>query len=387
MSTPETRPSPLSAPQRWRPLAIAALVVALGWIALDRWSSMVANEAAAERLVAAPLRVRVREAEPESGYARRRTFIGRVEARRESQAGFELAGRVVWIGVDEGARVKTREPIAKLDTARLEAERKQLEAARDRARAQLELASAEKNRVARARERDAVSVSAWDRAETTHATRAAALTEAQAAIARVDVEISKSTLRIPFDAIVARRFVDEGEVLAAGKPVIQLLESTAPEARVSVAGDSVLSITLGDETEVRIGDRLVAARVRSILPVRERATRSVDVVLSLQTDLGDVRRGDLAQWTIAQTVEATGYWLPVSALTESSRGLWACYVAIPDGESHRLEKRQLTIVHHETERVFVRGTLNAGERVVQTGLHRLVSGQTVVPMQEVKNAD
>ncbi len=74
----------------------------------------------------------------------------------------------------------------------------------------------------------------------------------------------------------------------------------------------------------------------------------------------------------------------MTALTESSRGLWACYIAEPvasrdrlGSETHRLRRRELEVVHQEVDRVFVRGTLSAGELVVSEGLHRLVPNQRV----------
>ncbi len=69
----------------------------------------------------------------------------------------------------------------------------------------------------------------------------------------------------------------------------------------------------------------------------------------------------------------------MTALTEGSRGLWACYVAtlIDDSErvgteTHRLRRRELEIIHQDADRVYVRVTLNDGELVIVEGLHRLV---------------
>ncbi len=71
-------------------------------------------------------------------------------------------------------------------------------------------------------------------------------------------------------------------------------------------------------------------------------------------------------------------------MTESSRGLWACYVAeelsrreLPDSATHRLRRRELEIVHQEADRVFVRGTLADGELIVTEGMQRLVPDQLV----------
>ncbi|NIM61923.1 MAG: hypothetical protein GTO30_09780, partial [Acidobacteria bacterium] len=107
------------------------------------------------------------------------------------------------------------------------------------------------------------------------------------------------------------------------------LERVEPEVRIGVAGASIDAIATGDRFLLLVRGRDVPATVKSVLPVRGNGTRSVDVVLTLHTEFDGIRRGDLATVTIERTEPEEGFWLPLSALTESSRGLWACYVAEP----------------------------------------------------------
>ena len=95
---------------------------------------------------------------------------------------------------------------------------------------------------------------------------------------------------------------------------------------------------------------------------------------------------DSSPWQggIARERPAAGFWLPLTALTESSRGLWACFVvdALGDGRggsaaTHTLARRELEVLHTDGNRVYVRGTLQDGEQVVSEGLQRLVPGQRV----------
>ncbi|RMF11472.1 MAG: biotin/lipoyl-binding protein, partial [Alphaproteobacteria bacterium] len=77
-----------------------------------------------------------------SGYEVRREFVGRVEARRESRVGFELGGLVTAVLAEEGDHLEPGQIIARLDTARLKAQRKQLFGRRAELRANIELARA-----------------------------------------------------------------------------------------------------------------------------------------------------------------------------------------------------------------------------------------------------
>ena len=153
---------------------------------------------------------------------------------------------------------------------------------------------------------------------------------------------------------------------------------SAKIVRPGVAGDAVDGIAAGQQHALLIRGRRVPATVRSVLPVRDRGTRSVDVLFTLHAPFNGIRRGDLARLEIARRLDQPGFWLPLTALTESSRGLWAVYVAVGlTGDKSVLERRELEVLHQEADRVFVRGTLGDNEHVVVVGLHRLVPGQRV----------
>jgi RND family efflux transporter MFP subunit len=331
-----------------------------------------------------PLAVAVERAEERAGYEVVREFVGVVEARRESAVGFELGGEVIAVHFDEGAFVEAGAAVAQLDTTILEAERSMLLASRNQARAAAELAGITRERIGGALEKDAVSAHRWDEADKDHEAQLATLARAEAAIAAIDARISKAELRAPFAALVAERYVDEGQVIAAGTPVLHLLESAAPEVRIGVSGAAIDTVFGGQRHTLRVRDRSVRGEVRSVLPVRGNGTRSVDVIFTLDAELDGIRRGDLATLDIVRTRDERGFWLPLTALTESSRGLWACYVAealeeveSPDQATHRLGRRELEVVHQAGDEVYVRGTLQGGEQVVTEGLHRLVPDQLV----------
>ena len=330
------------------------------------------------------LNVRFISARHEAGYTVSRDYIGMVEARWESELGFELGGKLSAIHVDEGDRVHSGDVLAQLDTALLDVEREMLVDARKEAEAELELAAISRKRIAAALKSDAVSAQDWDDVDKRHKAKSAAFDQFESAIAMVDVKLEKATLRAPFDALIARRHVDEGRVIVAGSPAFRILETVQPEARVGVAGRLLEELAPGQRRAVHISDKVVAATIRSILPVREGRTRSVDVILTLDSNFDEIRRGDLVRLKLDRKVRREGFWLPLSALTESSRGLWSCYVALPlEGQSrtkwatHILKRRELEALHYAADRVFVRGTLSPEDLVVSNGLHRLVPGQLV----------
>lgn len=332
----------------------------------------------------APLVVNTITAKHLSGYKISQAFVGIVEARRETRVGFELSGLVTEMNFDDGDFIKAQAVIAKLDTALLQSRKSELIAEREQARAAKELAELTRTRVGDALKLNAVSSQEWDKADKNFSAQVASLARAESAVHSIDVRLEKTVLRAPFDAWVAERFVDEGKVVEAGTPILHLLESVEPEVRIGVAGGAIDAIKAGQKFKLSVRDWQVAATVKSILPVRGNGTRSVDVIFTLHTQFDGIRRGDLATFKSMRSKAEPGFWLPMTALTESSRGLWACYIAEPlssqdqlGSETHRLRRRELEVIHQEVDRVFVRGTLSNSELVVSDGMHRLVPNQVV----------
>lgn len=318
----------------------------------------------------------------EPGYTVTRSFVGRVEARQSTDAGFEVPGMIAGIDVEEGDAVASGAVIATLDDRRLRARRDELVADRDRARAQLELARLTLGRVARAHEREAATQNEKDEAEKAVDTAAAELARADAAVVSIDVDLDKTAIRSPFDAVVARRYVDTGRVVDAGTPVVHLLERPAPEVRIGVGGDAIDAIAVGQRFGVVIRDRSVPGEVTAILPTRDRVGRGVDVVLTLDAELDGIRQGDLARVRVERPIQDRGFWVPTQALTEGVRGLWSVYlIEEVENQSGRpvIRRADVEVLHTDTDRAYVRGALDDGERYVTGGLHRLAPGMTVRP--------
>ena len=73
--------------------------------------------------------VDVMNIEVQESYIQSRFAYGRVEAAQRANAGFELAGTLIQVQVDEGDKVSKGQLLARLDTVRLDARMVELQAA------------------------------------------------------------------------------------------------------------------------------------------------------------------------------------------------------------------------------------------------------------------
>jgi RND family efflux transporter MFP subunit len=323
----------------------------------------------------------------EQQFSRKTDYVGRVEAARSSELGFELAGTLLAVHADEGSSVEKGQLLAKLDSARLQARRKELEAAAEEAKSAVKLAEATFERTKNLVARKAMSEQRLDEARQSRDSSRAAARRIDAQLDSVDVDLSKSGLTAPYAGTISARLLDEGSIVTPGQPVLRILETGQMEIRAGLSARAAGDLVVGQTLDVRTqGSQRLNAKVEHILPQRVRGTRTVDVIL--KSSGAGVRDGDLVSILIETKVRAEGFWLPRMALVGSARGLWSCYVAQPlEGQSaptglRCVESRELEILHQDGERVFVAGGLRDGDHVVASGVHRLVAGQMVLETKD-----
>ncbi len=382
-----------------RPVAsLAVVVVCIG--AVVGFGAAVHRTGQEIRDDAPPLVVTADRVVLQKGYRVQRSFVGRVEARQQSMMGFEIGGLVTSVAVEEGDAVDAGTVIASLDTARLEARLLELEAAREIANANRTLAELTFDRTHASARQNAVSLQELDNARQALAAASAAERQAEAIVNSIRVDIEKSVIRAPFDAVIAERLVDAGKVVDAGEPIAMLFERSGPQVRLGVGGNFATEFIEGTSVELLVSDRSVSGRVLRVLPTRDGVSRDVAVLVRLDVSLGlsldlshdNLRQGDLARYAMEVPVVADGFWVPIGALAESERGLWSLYRIVgepdPNHPSNGLvvTRVEVEVLHAETDRAFVRGPLTEGDWFVADGLHRITPGMRVRLGNEVPSA-
>ena len=136
---------------------------------------------------------------------------------------------------------------------------------------------------------------------------------------------------------------------------------------------------------VKVGDINVAGTVTQRLPIRNVQTRTVDILVTLNSN-ERVRPGDMAILSGFRSHTETGAWLPVNALSNGLRGLWRVFV-LSNEKNATLEARIVEVVYTDGNNAFVRGALKDGEIYVNEGTHKLAPGQMVsIPSQHKAGA-
>ena len=236
---------------------------------------------------------------------------GYVVAQRKAAISSKASGRLEWLGVAEGTRVKAGEIIARLDSRDVSA---QLDAARANvnvARAALEQTLAE-NRDAEAslrRTRDLiaqkfVSQSALDQAKARSdravagvASGKAGVIAAEANARNAQVAVDYTLIRAPFDGIILSKSANVGDMVTpfssaadSKGAVVTMADMSTLEVEADVSESSLSKISVGQPTEIALDalpDMRFAGTVSRMVPTVDRAKATV--MTKVRFDLIDPR--------------------------------------------------------------------------------------------------
>lgn len=327
--------------------------------------------------LAPPTAVGVMQVEYVDSYTVTRRFTGQVEAAARTDLGFELGGRITQVLGEEGDLVAQGAVLARLNTSALMPERAALEAELAVLAADAELARLSLARNAALTERGYRSVAAQDDARLTLVRAEAGMAATRARIAGVDVRLEKSVLTAPFRARIGARLADPGQTAAAGQTVLVLYDAAPARARVGLPPDLAAALQPGDAVRVETDGTVQTAQVRQIRPDLDPGTRSRSVVLTLAPDAAPVL-GDTISLLLDQSIAATGFWAPLSALREGVRGSWSVMAIVATAQGHHTQPAAVEVIHTDGARVFLRGQLPPGARIVAQAPDRVAPGQHVI---------
>ncbi len=222
-----------------------------------------------------------------------------------------------------------------------------------------------------------ISPNEYDSALRQLKTSQAQLDAAQAKLKSAEEQLSYTELKSDAAGVITEKGAEVGEVVPAGKMVLQVAQQTGRDAVFDVPAQAMRDgLSLGAQGEVWLADHpeiKVDGKVREISPQADPVTRNYQV----KVELTDPPSGMLLGATVLGRLKLKGdsvIEIPSSALTmiESKPAVW-----VVDAKDQRVHRREIVIARHAPDSVIVTDGLNSGERVVTAGVQELYDGQTV----------
>lgn len=289
---------------------------------------------------------------------RERVWDGVVEAVHSATLSAQTGGRVLELPFDVNDYVKAGDVVVRFTDVEQQSAQRQARAALSAAQAAASEAEAEFKRISEIFGRRLVSRAQLDQATARRDATRAQLESAQAAVKAASETLDYTVVRAPYSGIVTQRFVEVGETVSPGQPLIAGLSLDRLRLQVRVPQSDVEAIRANGRAVLLLDDgRRVEAEKVTVFPYADPATHS----FSVRVDLPEADTG-LSPGMAAKVAFVVGederLLLPASSLVKRSE-VTAAYVV---GESG-LALRQLRLGHRMGDRIEVLSGLSAGERV------------------------
>jgi len=327
-----------------------------------------------------------------------RSFPGRVEASKMVDLAFQVSGVLVRLPFREGEKVSKGTVIAQLRQDEFQARLQTAEGTLDQARAQLGAAEskltntkAESERYGRLVDSTAVSRSDYDSAQTAYRAaqedynaQHAAIRGLEGRVAEAKLQLGDSTLRAPYDGVVAQRLVDVGQNIVANNPVIRFqnvvdidIVADVPEAYVASNLHSIVIQQSVAELSIAPG-RQFPVHVKEVAQIADPKTQIFEVRFAMKAPPG-IRAlpGMTANVTIttrASIKSSNTLVVPISAVVKQDTGEQVAWILGSDQTIHR---RIVKLGAPTGEEIEVLGGLQPGDRVVVAGATFLHEGMKV----------
>ncbi|MNN19174.1 Multidrug resistance protein MdtA precursor [compost metagenome] len=185
-------------------------------------------------------------------------------------------------------------------------------------------------------------------------------------------------LRAPQDGVVAKRLVEVGQVVAAGQTVFTLATDGEREVLISLPEQNFGRFKVGEPVSVELWtqpDQRLAGRIRELSPSADPKSRTFAARIAFKTGTVPVELGQSAR-VFVQAADVVPLSVPLSALTAENGVTYVWVVSA----NNTLKKAPVRVGAFGEKTVPVLEGLNASDWVVAAGVHVLLEGQQVRPV-------
>ncbi len=229
------------------------------------------------------------------------TLTGTVIADRQSDVAANVSGRIISAPMERGQPVSQGQVLATVDARAAGFSAAAATAQAKGAESQEKLAQAECDRADSTFAKGAISRAEYDRLKTQCTAQVFTATAARANAELAAKQLGDTTIRAPFDGVVAERFINAGEYVQLQTKIATIVRIKPVRVQISVPESATRLIRQNDSLTVHVaawGDRAFPATIRYMAPSLRAATRDLVVeAVAANTD-GALRPGMFATASI-----------------------------------------------------------------------------------------
>ncbi len=295
-----------------------------------------------------------------------------IEPERDVILSSRIAGKVIKIFHDEGEKVKKGDLILKIDD-------REIKASVERAEAELKVAEANyRNTLSMyerrkpLREKNMISEEELEKLRYSLETYNAQIESIKANIKLLNVQLSYTEIRSPFDGVISDMFVEEGQNIVPQQKVARIVSDRDLLVVFSIPQEYIKGVNTGEYVEVNIeGLGTYRGKVVFISPAADK-NRMIKVKAKLLKTSQYVKPGMFA--TVKVSVgKDYAFKVPERAVLFSGNTsfVWVFEEGYP-------RKVIVNILSKEGEFLYVKGNLRESDRIIVSNVNKLKEGVRVI---------
>jgi membrane fusion protein (multidrug efflux system) len=289
------------------------------------------------------------------------------------------------VPVEEGLTVTKGRQLAVIDHDMYLAQVASAGAAVKAAGIELADAEREKKRIVALYEAGSVTEQSKDKAATAAELAAARLDSAKAALELAQVDLRESTITSPIDGTVTKKYIDRGNLVRPGDPIVRVADMKTVKIIVAVAEKHAGEVAVGTPCEIRVDavpDKVFDVQVYSVHPALDEQTHTIQVEIRLKNQELLLKPGMFARVALITERRDNVVVIPRDVILGGK--VDRCYVYVAEGGI--AHKRFVALGITEAAKCEITAGLKPGETLVVNGMNFLADGigVEVVRIEDIK---
>jgi RND family efflux transporter MFP subunit len=304
------------------------------------------------------------------------SLSGQIQAKDQVNLAFRIGGRLQERNVTVGDTVAPGQIVARIESQDHQNALRSSEADLASAQAVLANAQATESRQSELLGKGFATRAQYDQAEQQLRTAQAQVESAQAKLRNANDNLAYTELKSDVAGSVTAKGAEPGEVVAAGRMVLQVARQGGRDAVFNVPSQLIRRSPKNPEVTVALSDEptiVATGHVREVAPQADAATGTYVVKVTLDNPPNAMRLGATIVGQVNIQAEPV-IQLPGTALTQSE-GKPAVWIV--DREKKTVSLQQVTVGHYDASSIVVADGLKDGDLVVTAGVQALRPGQEV----------
>jgi RND family efflux transporter MFP subunit len=289
---------------------------------------------------------------------------GNIEGNKTVRLGFMVAGKINFIGIDEGQPVRKENLLASLDPT-------SYSIARELAEIQVNQVQDEYDRLKSMHDKNSLS-------ESDFAKVSFGLQQAKAQLKLHSKNLSDTKLYSPIDGVLLKKLCEVGEITGTGIPLFVVSDIHKVKVNAYIPENELQNIKIGQTARVIISslDNTYEGKIIEVSSAADPSSRAFSVKIEVQNPQMLIRPGMIAEVSITSDRKKEVPVIPVEAILHDFNG--QSYVYVADVSQNKAFRRNVSLGTLVNDKIEITSGLGENEIIVTGGQQKLVDASPII---------